>query len=650
MPLSSPTEKVVDKPARATIKTITDLSSAPSRASRSPSAPRTKSGSHHLEENKTVRRTIEGKRQLARSHSSKPKVDLERLLPKLGSIFEEHRVGHTLQGHKPSLKLKEKGTSVTRRPKQSQSRGTKYVRPVESPLRRRPRTLLTSPSLASIISTLTTLTTSSSGSNSTVTPESSTMSTSSHRPSEPTEPVQSVDVKHEVSVTEPTRESIDVFQFMESEEPEEPEVAEDQYGWHSSSSAGDSDDYTSEMEAPIESRSLATLPERQHVDQPPTFWREQETVYSDSGISMGDSSPELRRVRFRYHQDDEEPQLHGQAKDSPPTSAHYTRKSSGRVQKLRFCDQQLPERQTLPMPLRILPPAQLPPQPTPVVGPLYLPRIDTASIPGPVGYGLLASKLSTPPPTTAGQEASPVALYRRFEPLNHRVLLHLQDELGELEGQLHFMDDLIARQSHEYSATAPRADSRQGSALHEQRTEVLGRVFLKLNQYSEYCHHSKSSSPALTCSSDQFLTSYKASCDLEAATKEDTENYRTWMRQNPSIVGSETRFLDRDSDLIRVPKRAESQQKVAALHSFALFQLSRYAELIPPAVFLLTLIFFALVEGIFARLLLLCVVAGGGSVAFWWRETDGGKILWRRGLGSCVLYFGALLVSAMAFG
>lgn len=81
-------------------------------------------------------------------------------------------------------------------------------------------------------------------------------------------------------------------------------------------------------------------------------------------------------------------------------------------------------------------------------------------------------------------------MYRKFEHLNHRVLLHLQDEVSELEEELRYLDECIAQASprdetgHAYPASR-RNDARYGNELHYRRTELLGRIFQKLGQYSK---------------------------------------------------------------------------------------------------------------------------------------------------------------------
>ena len=113
------------------------------------------------------------------------------------------------------------------------------------------------------------------------------------------------------------------------------------------------------------------------------------------------------------------------------------------------------------------------------------------------GYELLAHKLSE---SSRGGTSSPgtvTPVYRKFEQLNHRVLLHLQDEICELEEELRYLDRCIAQISprdgtgHVQPASR-RGDARYGNELHHRRTELLGRVFQKLEQYSEWgallCH------------------------------------------------------------------------------------------------------------------------------------------------------------------
>lgn len=108
-----------------------------------------------------------------------------------------------------------------------------------------------------------------------------------------------------------------------------------------------------------------------------------------------------------------------------------------------------------------------------------------------IGYELLAHKLSELKKGGFGSKADTVVpAYRKFEQLNHRVLLHLQDEISELEEELRQLDHDIAQASpggqtgHHHPASR-RGDSLHGNDLHRRRIDILGRVYQKLEQYSK---------------------------------------------------------------------------------------------------------------------------------------------------------------------
>lgn len=97
------------------------------------------------------------------------------------------------------------------------------------------------------------------------------------------------------------------------------------------------------------------------------------------------------------------------------------------------------------------------------------------------GYELIAVKLT---------EAAPVIrpLYRKFEQLEHRVLLHLQDEISVLEERLRPLDEVLTQWSRADEETADKPSSRRqdlwhGTELHHRRTLLLGEIYLKLEQY-----------------------------------------------------------------------------------------------------------------------------------------------------------------------
>ena len=112
-----------------------------------------------------------------------------------------------------------------------------------------------------------------------------------------------------------------------------------------------------------------------------------------------------------------------------------------------------------------------------------------------IGYELLAHKLSELK-DGRGKMDKVLPAYRKFEQLNHRVLLHLQDEICALEEELRQLDQEIAdaspgAQTGQRHPASRRGDAQFGNELHHARNGVLGKVFLKLEQYSKCsaaCH------------------------------------------------------------------------------------------------------------------------------------------------------------------
>lgn len=106
------------------------------------------------------------------------------------------------------------------------------------------------------------------------------------------------------------------------------------------------------------------------------------------------------------------------------------------------------------------------------------------------GYGLLASHL------TSSDDTDHAPLYRRFENLNHRVLLHLQDEIAQMEEDLLVLDEYeelhrTAAAEHQGTKVVPAsrrmdAHAQVYSSLHYKRQELLGALVQKTEQYSEY--------------------------------------------------------------------------------------------------------------------------------------------------------------------
>lgn len=122
-------------------------------------------------------------------------------------------------------------------------------------------------------------------------------------------------------------------------------------------------------------------------------------------------------------------------------------------------------------------------------------RRNTQSLQVSSGYGLLASHLSASPDNNEDHHQLP-PLYRRFEHLNHRVLLHLQDEIAQMEEELHVLDEYEEMQrfsTAEKEGAKPLPASRRMDAqtqaysnLHYRRLDLMGALVHKTEQYSEF--------------------------------------------------------------------------------------------------------------------------------------------------------------------
>jgi hypothetical protein len=111
------------------------------------------------------------------------------------------------------------------------------------------------------------------------------------------------------------------------------------------------------------------------------------------------------------------------------------------------------------------------------------------------GYASLASKLDSSDKDTTNNKLAPV--YRRFENVNHRILLYLQDEISQMEEELQLMDEYdathrasIAEEDGSHPEPASRRmdveAARHFSGFHARRTELLERLMYKTNQYSKF--------------------------------------------------------------------------------------------------------------------------------------------------------------------
>ncbi|KAI0973701.1 hypothetical protein F4678DRAFT_408029 [Xylaria arbuscula] len=149
------------------------------------------------------------------------------------------------------------------------------------------------------------------------------------------------------------------------------------------------------------------------------------------------------------------------------------------------------------------------------------------------GYELLASRLSATAVCRNGPPLRPV--YRRFESLNHRILLHLQDEICELEEQLRHLDTVDTQNRRWQSGILPasrRAESMSGSELQWHKMDILGKIAFKLDQYN------------------RVLSSFRETLSLPAPAPVDIQEYRGFLASYTPITEVETQFLDATDDLV----------------------------------------------------------------------------------------------------
>ncbi|TKA30316.1 hypothetical protein B0A50_02543 [Salinomyces thailandicus] len=202
------------------------------------------------------------------------------------------------------------------------------------------------------------------------------------------------------------------------------------------------------------------------------------------------------------------------------------------------------------------------------------------------GYEMLALELSS--------TNSPVKpLYRKFEYLNHRILLHLQDELCELEEQLRTLDEIIAQTDPasaegQHTPASRRVEAYSHSEVHHRRTSLLGRIFLKTEQYN------------------RAMSAYNrpGKTTLSAATEGDIQVYQDWMTRHVPIHEAEARFLQNGKDLMVPGKTApgtETSTRQAALACL-------------PVGLLLPLLLFSIIPTLLGRLAVTALIAVGAFI------------------------------------
>ena len=326
---------------------------------------------------------------------------------------------------------------------------------------------------------------------------------------EPAKPL-SYQYRRSSSTDDSNKENLDVFAFLEHEEDEdgrdtvEEKDHEDIHSREEKLSSSASSDSCSERVTtqPQRSPRYSDLEVRAVQDGVQRTWG-RGSLHSDSGISVRSSSPDQGSPIMQHKLPtvfDEPDTQH-----DPQTSYHMERygfqltPDPAGDRDIAFGHKHWPSLENDP---NQSPEAYYAPSPPMLAQNFHdagvelsemSPRLPRRPIrdashkerPGPkastTGYEHLASNIC------AKNEALLKPIYRKFETLNNRMLLFLQDEISEMEEQLKDLDDAIA---HEEQSSLARSASRRAEAklptqLQWHRLDLLGRTFAKVEQYSE---------------------------------------------------------------------------------------------------------------------------------------------------------------------
>ncbi|KAI4231567.1 MAG: hypothetical protein LQ349_005517 [Xanthoria aureola] len=194
------------------------------------------------------------------------------------------------------------------------------------------------------------------------------------------------------------------------------------------------------------------------------------------------------------------------------------------------------------------------------------------------GYPQLASTISSQPDSVL----KPV--YRKFETLNNRILLYLQDEISELESDIYGLDAAIAQEAQYLGKishpASRRAEAKMPSQLQWRRNELLGRCAGKISQYN------------------QAISSYSSlTKSLSSTSHSDIKAYQNWLAKHSPVVEAEASFIQHRKDLITISAQAQHTNPL----------ILEYSPVTVALAILTTIIVFKFVPQFFARLVMSAV-------------------------------------------
>ncbi|KAL7918777.1 hypothetical protein ACQKWADRAFT_231849 [Trichoderma austrokoningii] len=151
------------------------------------------------------------------------------------------------------------------------------------------------------------------------------------------------------------------------------------------------------------------------------------------------------------------------------------------------------------------------------------------------GYELLVARLTG---SMTGKKLAPI--YRRFEALHHRLLLHMQDELTEMEEQLRNLDAADTQLRKHHGGIHPasrRLESNSSTDAIWRRRDLIKSIAEKLYQYN------------------QVITSFNATYGLPEPSLQEVLAYQSYLRDFNPIVEGESQYLDFAGDLVNLGRR-----------------------------------------------------------------------------------------------
>ena len=354
------------------------------------------------------------------------------------------------------------------------------------------------------LSTKSTASTKTDGSNSDSTPNTpKTTKPSKRSSSKQASQVKTLPIPPKSVPLSPRKDAVDVFAFMEEDEqgidiPHKEHAVEDVPDLSSSPESSSSTSSRPRLQSPYSDLEVHAGQNRLGYMWSDNPHKREDSMHSDSGISMLSSSPTEQSPVLGYKS------RFATAENRTPTATHYraadsyVSTSALEVSSPQFIHAPSIDMRYVEEPEMYYASSPAVPMRTPTTADFHAPHgLQPTLAPSPYGsshgsmhiqrspmpdvkksgYDLLASSIGFQ------NDALLTPIYRKFETLNNRILLYLQDEISEMEESLKGLDSAITREEGHRTASR-RSDPMYPSQLKWHRQELMCRIFSKVEQYS----------------------------------------------------------------------------------------------------------------------------------------------------------------------